>query len=594
MSGPTPHSHASNPERIPAVEIKNDIKIKAAISNEAPSSIIQSSLRSLPLTAVSSLPSSDSLARTVRRQRPTLSLTSSSQLPIELRKTDRGDDFILYEDNEMIIFTTKRNLYLLKECTHWFVDGTFKVCPKQFYQLFTLHALLKSVVIPLVYGLLIGCLFHYGQCIWRHIQENGLSTKYDDDDNFRLNVRKLLSLPFVPASEVIEAFELIADEFDDEADTLVEYYEKTWIGEKKKRGAGRKKPKFNNELWNVCDVHNRQDDLIDHVKDDRARQRRYDIDEPLSFNVFHHDTNNDKSTMELNGEFLQTQLLIDCLDRMKVTDTDKINLLPYQFDGTQKIHFFYRVLNKALRIQDTNLLLLFRFFIRDIEKQLREYQCPSPVTLYRANDFIASNTTDENLKRILFEIYADPSQNQSKPFADISSVSCISDEQEVLMMIGSVFRIDGVDDTIECIRMTLCNHNDQNFNLLFDFMQKKNCIATARLTNFGSVLIGMDKFDVAERHFKCLLRTFSPNHPDLLICYQALEKIYCEKCDFDRSLKYFKIGLNILYRESNSNQIEIEYFHNSIGEVYQKKGETKEALKSFQQALKIFSEIPVI
>ncbi|CAF4933851.1 unnamed protein product, partial [Rotaria sp. Silwood1] len=298
MSGPTPHSHASNPERIPAVEIKNDIKIKAAISNEAPSSIIQSSLRSLPLTAVSSLPSSDSLARTVRRQRPTLSLTSSSQLPIELRKTDRGDDFILYEDNEMIIFTTKRNLSLLKECTHWFVDGTFKVCPKQFYQLFTLHALLKSVVIPLVYGLLIGksgddykqffekvleqddfqpesilsdfesgtiktikelfpntvhrgCLFHYGQCIWRHIQENGLSTKYDDDENFTLNVRKLLSLPFVPASEVIEAFELIADEFDDEADTLVEYYEKTWIGEKKKRGAGRKKPKFNNELWNV-------------------------------------------------------------------------------------------------------------------------------------------------------------------------------------------------------------------------------------------------------------------------------------------------------------------------------------------------------
>ncbi|CAF3330513.1 unnamed protein product [Rotaria sp. Silwood2] len=484
MSGPTPHSHASNPERIPAVEIKNDIKIKAAISNEAPSSIIQSSLRSLPLTAVSSLPSSDSLARTVRRQRPTLSLTSSSQLPIELRKTDRGDDFILYEDNEMIIFTTKRNLYLLKECTHWFVDGTFKVCPKQFYQLFTLHALLKSVVIPLVYGLLIGCLFHYGQCIWRHIQENGLSTKYDDDDNFRLNVRKLLSLPFVPASEVIEAFELIADEFDDEADTLVEYYEKTWIGEKKKRGAGRKKPKFNNELWNVYE--------------------RIINDLPRSNNS------------------------VEALDSIV------------------------------------------------------------------ANDFIASNTTDENLKRILFEIYADPSQNQSKPFADISSVSCISDEQEVLMMIGSVFRIDGVDDTIECIRMTLCNHNDQNFNLLFDFMQKKNCIATARLTNFGSVLIGMDKFDVAERHFKCLLRTFSPNHPDLLICYQALEKIYCEKCDFDRSLKYFKIGLNILYRESNSNQIEIEYFHNSIGEVYQKKGETKEALKSFQQALKIFSEIPVI
>lgn len=127
MSDPTPHSHASNPERIPALEIKNDIKIKAVTSDEASSSIIHSSLRSLPLTAVSSLPSPGSLARTVRRQRPTLSLTSTSQLPIELRKTDRGEEFILYEDNEMIIFTTRRNLSLLKECKHWFVDGTFKV-----------------------------------------------------------------------------------------------------------------------------------------------------------------------------------------------------------------------------------------------------------------------------------------------------------------------------------------------------------------------------------------------------------------------------------------------------------------------------------
>ncbi|CAF1089885.1 unnamed protein product [Adineta ricciae] len=85
----------------------------------------------------------------------------------------------------------------------------------------------------------------------RHVQDNGLTRKYEDDDTFRLNVRKLLALPFVPASEVIEAFNLLADDFDDEAENLVEYFEKTWIGEKKIRGNGRKKPKFNNELWNV-------------------------------------------------------------------------------------------------------------------------------------------------------------------------------------------------------------------------------------------------------------------------------------------------------------------------------------------------------
>ena len=50
-----------------------------------------------------------------------------SRLPDHLRKTDRGEEFILFEDDEMIIFTTKKNLSLLKSYKHWFVDDTFKV-----------------------------------------------------------------------------------------------------------------------------------------------------------------------------------------------------------------------------------------------------------------------------------------------------------------------------------------------------------------------------------------------------------------------------------------------------------------------------------
>ncbi|CAF5216306.1 unnamed protein product, partial [Rotaria magnacalcarata] len=142
--------------------------------------------------------------------------------------------------------------------------------------MFTLHGLYKSQVIPLVYGLLVGkktadydhffrrimdeddfdpetilsdfeaatiksinslfpnivhkgCLFHFGQCIWHQIQT------------------------FVPVLNVIKAFDLIADDFDDDADDFLGYFEKTWIGEPKKRGTGRKKPLFTIELWNVYD-----------------------------------------------------------------------------------------------------------------------------------------------------------------------------------------------------------------------------------------------------------------------------------------------------------------------------------------------------
>jgi hypothetical protein len=79
----------------------------------------------------------------------------------------------------------------------------------------------------------------------------------------------LIAIAFVPVRDVIQAFELLENEFADAADEFVYYFEKTWIGERKKRGklsnqtalfiinfclgSGRKKPLFVHELWNVYD-----------------------------------------------------------------------------------------------------------------------------------------------------------------------------------------------------------------------------------------------------------------------------------------------------------------------------------------------------
>jgi hypothetical protein len=51
-----------------------------------------------------------------------------------------------------------------------------------------------------------------------------------------LQCKKLITLAFVPVSDVIKAFDLIAAGFDDDADEFLDYFEKTWIGEPKKRG----------------------------------------------------------------------------------------------------------------------------------------------------------------------------------------------------------------------------------------------------------------------------------------------------------------------------------------------------------------------
>ena len=82
----------------------------------------------------------------------------------------------------------------------------------------------------------IGCLFHFSQAIWRKVQANGLATKYKEDECFRLNVKKLIALAFLPLDKVVDGFDLIADQFEDDADELLNYFEKTWIGERKRRG----------------------------------------------------------------------------------------------------------------------------------------------------------------------------------------------------------------------------------------------------------------------------------------------------------------------------------------------------------------------
>jgi len=57
-----------------------------------------------------------------------------------------------------LIFSTDHQLALLSKSREWFVDGTFKVVKRPFYQLFSVHAFVKSggqvKMVPLVFALM--------------------------------------------------------------------------------------------------------------------------------------------------------------------------------------------------------------------------------------------------------------------------------------------------------------------------------------------------------------------------------------------------------------------------------------------------------
>ncbi len=60
-----------------------------------------------------------------------------------------------------------------------------------------------TLIEKIIITFLIGCLFHFSQAIWRQVQSKKLSTKYKEDECFRLNVKKLIALAFVPLDDIM-------------------------------------------------------------------------------------------------------------------------------------------------------------------------------------------------------------------------------------------------------------------------------------------------------------------------------------------------------------------------------------------------------
>jgi hypothetical protein len=93
-----------------------------------------------------------------------------------------------------------------------------------------------------------GCLFHFGQCLWRKIQEFGFQQRYSEDDNFAFVFKKLKALAFVPPPDVILKYEELTETLGDEFEQFLNYFEDTWIG-RLVRGR-RRLPLFRVEIWN--------------------------------------------------------------------------------------------------------------------------------------------------------------------------------------------------------------------------------------------------------------------------------------------------------------------------------------------------------
>ena len=194
-----------------------------------------------------------------------------------------GAEFLLGSQNDIHVFATEDNLKILAEADELYMDGTFRITPRLFYQVFTVHAFKDGQQFPLAYCLLPvksrevynecftmlksacqdrsldvlprkitidfelgllqavklqfptakiqGCFYHYSQSIWRKVQNLGLQTTYRDDPTFKAFVSKMVALSFCPKSFVQVVWMGLKAEAPEVhcIEELESYFENTWL-----------------------------------------------------------------------------------------------------------------------------------------------------------------------------------------------------------------------------------------------------------------------------------------------------------------------------------------------------------------------------
>ena len=199
----------------------------------------------------------------------------------------------------MLIFGSQKGMDFLSTSEHWFMDGTFNTLPPQFMQLYTIHGIKSGrnvigvhamlmnkrqdtyeellrhvsnfainamptsinidferaainvcwVVFPL--ALVRCCFFHLCQNVYKKVQEHHLTNVYQNDNLFRINIRMISALAFVPVQDVVRSFVMLCNHCGAQEQPILQYFESTYIGEL--RAGVRANPLFPHDIGNVYD-----------------------------------------------------------------------------------------------------------------------------------------------------------------------------------------------------------------------------------------------------------------------------------------------------------------------------------------------------
>lgn len=364
--------------------------------------------------------------------------------------------------------------------------------------------------------------------------------------------------------------------------------------------------------------------IFHHFKQN-IRQSVYDL---LSISIAC--PSNVNNTNELDSSFMYSQLLKDIILKMQYNKTSKTDFVDYlraqyannliglesintfdqEYDSQSPIwwyskeNFIYEPLNRALRTQNTEIIVHMGFYIQGLHQEIcrlhKEQQPREKMLLYRGqamiqNDFeklqrnkngllsfntFLSTSTDkivshlyaesassqDNSVGILFQIEIDPSI-LSSPFAAVKNISQFESEEETLFSMHTIFRIGeikNIEGKVWQVNLILTDDNDEQLKQVTEYIRQQIKIGSAN-KSLGYLLFSMGRYNNAEKIYNKMLRSTPDNDiRSLLDLYNMLGGIAHAKSNYSLALSYFQKILDMCPLPSEYDDFNLADVYNNM------------------------------
>jgi tetratricopeptide (TPR) repeat protein len=368
-------------------------------------------------------------------------------------------------------------------------------------------------------------------------------------------------------------------------------------------------------------------------------------------------TTSSTSPDELDQSFMYTQLIKEIIIEIEYDDDAKQQFVDFylnnyaqndnestklnQFQLHYKDHsliwwytkesFIYSLLNKALRIQDTEIIIKMAFFLHDlhqkIEQKYSEERQTTKLVVYRGqgvsetdfekinknkgglfsfNSFLSTSTDRDfsfmfadnarqnpDLIGILFRMEIDPSIS-STPYVSVRDTSYFKSEQETLFSMHTIFRIgemNRIDDRLWEVSLILTSDNDLQLKSLTD------CIR-AEIGGVGGwfrmalLMQKLGKFDKALEIYNSLLQTMSNGDPQIhplpqAIIYGGIGELQRSMGNYSTALVHAEKTLKVFEKELESNHPFFSSIYITVALSHESIGNYATSLSYFKKALQI-------